>query len=359
MNNKEVEIKFGVLGEPENLLRILSSMGKVTGERTENLSNTYFDTTDQRLFAVQAGVRIRRADTYTEQTLKVKGENIAGIHSRGEYNIPIPSDTKIPILSLFPKEAWGPDFDVKGVQAELKAVCQIDFVRHSFDFEIMNSTFEVCYDHGGIKMADGSLYPINELEVELKETTVADDEIVMLFSTLATLFAERGLPLVLEPFSKMHRATIVLQNRRNSLDFSNLSETTTLNDYILELIKCFERLYGLFLVKHDPLVFTYLNSTLYTMIRALKQLKKSGKAAFAQGEREPVNYLDDLKIIIKILKSLYKKSNVIEEKLTKLSLAHRDDKVQEQVEAMRKVECHYQAFLIPLKLRLLMSMLVK
>ena len=83
---------------------------------------------------------------------------------------------------------------------ELKAVCQIDFVRHSFDFEIANSTFEVCYDHGGIKMADGSLYPINELEVELKETTVADDEIVMLFSTLATLFAERGLPLVLEPF---------------------------------------------------------------------------------------------------------------------------------------------------------------
>ncbi len=359
MNNKEVEIKFGVLGEPANLMKILSSIGKVTGEHIDTLSNTYFDTEDQRLYAVQAGVRIRRASQYTEQTLKVKGENIAGIHTRGEYNISIPNDTKVPDLSLFPKEAFGPDFDLKSIQEQLKAVCQIDFVRRSFDFEVMNSTFEVCYDHGGIKLADGTYYPINELEVEIKRTAVSDDEIVMLFSTLSSIFAERGLPLVLEPFSKMHRATILLQNRRNSLDFSNMAQTASLNDYILELIKSFERLYGLFLIKHDPLVFTYLNSTIYTMIKALKQLKKSGKIAFTEGEREPVNYADDLKVIIKILKSLYRKSSKIEEKFTKLSLANKLDKVQEQVDAMRKVECRYQAFLIPLKLRLLLSMLVK
>ena len=95
------------------------------------------------------------------------------------------------------------------------------------------------------------------------------------------------------------------------------------------------------------------------MIKALKQLKKSGKIAFTEGEREPVNYADDLKVIIKILKSLYRKSSKIEEKFTKLSLANKLDKVQEQVDAMRKVECRYQAFLIPLKLRLLLSMLVK
>ena len=106
-------------------------------------------------------------------------------------------------------------------------------------------------------------------------------------------------------------------------------------------------------------MFTYINSTLATLIKALKQLKKSGKAAFANGEREPVNYLDDLKVIIKILKSLYAKSSKIEEKLTKFSLAGKEEKVLEQVMYMRKIECRYQAFLIPLKLRLLMSMLVK
>ena len=359
MNNKEIEIKFGVLGDPENLMQILSSTGTVTGEHIDNLSNTYFDTEDQRLFSAQAGVRIRRGNQFTEQTLKVRGENIAGIHSRGEYNIPIPADSKVPNLSLFPREAFGPDFDLEGIQAQLKPMCQIDFVRHCFDFQIMNSTFEVAYDHGGIKLADDSFYPINELEVELKETTVNDDEIVMLFCTLATIFAERGLPLVLEPFSKMHRATVLLKNRRNSLDFSNIYQAQTLNDYILELIKSFERLYGLFLIKHDPLMFTYINSTLATLIKALKQLKKSGKAAFANGEREPVNYLDDLKVIIKILKSLNAKSSKIEEKLTKFSLAGKEEKVLEQVMYMRKIECRYQAFLIPLKLRLLMSMLVK
>ena len=50
MNNKEIEIKFGVLGDPENLMQILSSTGTVTGEHIDNLSNTYFDTEDQRLF---------------------------------------------------------------------------------------------------------------------------------------------------------------------------------------------------------------------------------------------------------------------------------------------------------------------
>ncbi len=358
MQNKEVEIKFGVLGEPSNLMKILSSTGKVSGKKVDNFKNTYFDTKDQRLFAMQAGVRIRRGDHFTEQTLKVRGENIAGIHSRGEFNIPVSSQTKVPDLSLFPKDAFLDNVNIQELQANLEPICQINFKRCSFDFEFMNSTFEVAYDNGGIDLSEGISYPINEIEVELKETSCDDDEIIMLFSTLASIFAEKGLPLVLEPFSKMHRASVLLGTSRDYLTLSNLSECKSLKEYILELIKSFENLYGLFLIKHDPLLFTYLNSTLYTMIRALKQLKKSGKVAIVSGEREPLDYLEDLKVIIKILKSLYKKSNKIEKEITKMSLAGNEVKVLEQLIAMRTVECRYQAFLIPLKLRLLMSMLI-
>ena len=86
MNGKEIELKFGVIGVCTNLRKILQSIGKVENEHVDNLTNIYFDTNKRDFYEMQAGLRIRKANEYTEQTLKIRGSNIGGVHVRNEYN---------------------------------------------------------------------------------------------------------------------------------------------------------------------------------------------------------------------------------------------------------------------------------
>ena len=61
--NREVEIKFGVLGRPENLMKLFESAGgTVSNPQTDVLENTYFDTPEQTLFKMGAGLRIRHGN---------------------------------------------------------------------------------------------------------------------------------------------------------------------------------------------------------------------------------------------------------------------------------------------------------
>ena len=136
MNNKEIELKFGYDGKADNLFETFSKIGNVSAESEQHLDNTYFDTDDKDLFALKAGLRIRRADTFTEQTLKVKGENIGGLHKRVEYNLPIDDTAEVPNLLKFPKEAFPESFDVDSVQQKLKKVCHISFTRHLFNLSL-------------------------------------------------------------------------------------------------------------------------------------------------------------------------------------------------------------------------------
>lgn len=152
MNNKEIELKFGYDGKADNLFETFSKIGNVSAESEQHLDNTYFDTDDKDLFALKAGLRIRRADTFTEQTLKVKGENIGGLHKRVEYNLPIDDTAEVPNLLKFPKEAFPESFDVDSVQQKLKKVCHISFTRHLFNLSLLDSVFEVAYDKGFIEV---------------------------------------------------------------------------------------------------------------------------------------------------------------------------------------------------------------
>ena len=46
--NREIEIKFGVLGRPENLMELFEAAGgKVSSPQADDLENVYFDTPDQ------------------------------------------------------------------------------------------------------------------------------------------------------------------------------------------------------------------------------------------------------------------------------------------------------------------------
>lgn len=360
MDNKEIEIKFGVLGHPDNLMAILGGLGRVSNERSDDLKNIYFDTPEQELFAVGAGLRLRRGSRSCEQTLKLRGETIGGVHSRGEYNVPVGRECDCPDLAKFPREIFPEDFDLDAVQRSLRPLCEIDFMRRSFDFELMGSVFEVAYDQGGIRLDGDASYPINELEVELKDSSCSEEDIIRIFCALLTTFAEKNLPLVLEPFSKMHRAGVLLLNTRNELELTNFSITGgDPGSYIASLIKNYENLYGLFLLKRDPMVFYYLNSTLEILILALKQLRRSGKAAFIQEDREPLNYSHDLKVIIEVLKSFLKKSRRFEKAVSRCAFTGDVYALSALVEELRGIENRCKVYVIPLKLRVLLSMLVK
>ena len=239
MNNREIELKFGVLGNPGNLMDLMSTFGKVSEPKVDSLSNVYFDTADQKLFKIGAGVRIRKGNGFTEQTLKLRGSNVGGVHLRSEYNVPIDEEQELPELSKFPHEAFPEDFDPDGVSEVLKPVCEIDFDRHSFNFATMDSLFEVAYDHGTITVEGESVVPINEIEIELKDTKRPQEEIILIFCSLITTLAEKDLPLVLEPFSKMHRASLIRDSRKSSIDFAQKADFSSLPSYILSLIRVF------------------------------------------------------------------------------------------------------------------------
>lgn len=365
MNNKEIELKFGYDGKADNLFETFSKIGNVSAESEQHLDNTYFDTDDKDLFALKAGLRIRRADTFTEQTLKVKGENIGGLHKRVEYNLPIDDSAEVPNLLKFPKEAFPESFDIDSVQQKLKKVCHISFTRHLFNLSLLDSVFEVAYDRGFIEVTQkGSdtpvQYPLNELEIELKETTAKSDDLLNIFSILCTHLATNNLPLLLEPFSKMHRAALLQNSSQMSLNlspFDTKSDATLVTEYIKNLVASFEQLYGYFIISKDITVFNLMTSVLEELLLSLKLLKKKNLPAFIRGQNEPVTYKQDLQIIYRLIKNFYKVCVHSKKKLLNAKLNGKDKAIEDLFTVVRESEKQNKMFLIPLKLRLLLSLI--
>ncbi|MGN0915186.1 MAG: inorganic triphosphatase [Succinivibrio sp.] len=356
MKNKEIELKFGFEGDDKNLIETFKKIGIVSSETTLNLDNTYFDTKEQDLFHIRAGLRIRHADSFSEQTLKVKGENIGGLHQRNEYNVPVDGMTVVPNLKLFPKEALPSEIDIDSVQKRLVPVCRINFKRHLFNLEVLDGVFEVACDKGYIESENEGRLPISELEIELKSTSVKDSDVLGLFSNLCTLLAVNELPLVLEPFSKMHRASLMQHLSPMSLNLEGLREEGDLMSYTRSLVVLFEDLYGYFLVSADPTVLSMFISATENLIHALKLIRRKNRPAFLGRLKQTVSYRDDLTVILKILKSFlgtleHYRKNVLNYKL-------RDSrKTAEVFKAIRDDEKNFKIFLIPLKLRLLLSLI--
>ena len=359
MDNKEIELKFGFDGDANNLTRIFKSMGTVLNETTLHLDNTYFDTDAKDLFALRAGLRIRHADDFSEQTLKVKGENIGGLHKRIEYNLPIDRNEKIPNLLKFPKEAFPEDYDLETLQSQLHSVCRIKFTRRLFNLELLDSTFEVAYDNGYIEVDREHKYPLNELEIELKKTSVKSEEILNLFSILCTQLATCNLPLLLEPFSKMHRASLLQNQAQPNLDLASFDPSLNLVDYITGIVKYFETLYGYFLIRRDPVILSHICNILESLLISLKYLKHRDFLAFITGQNEPVEYKKDLQIIIRLLKSFYKVCKHSHKKMLLLRLKQKEKGLDDCFNRIRESEKQNKIFLIPLKLRLLLSMIEK
>ena len=136
-----------------------------------NLENAYYDTSDLRLRQFDMGLRIRRSADQLEQTIKLAGRVLGGMHERPEYNVP--TVEMAPDLTLFDADIWPDDFPVYDVQRDLQQLFVTDFTRHRFLLPSGDGYIECVLDLGQIE-ANGETEPLAEIELELQGGEITD-----------------------------------------------------------------------------------------------------------------------------------------------------------------------------------------
>ncbi len=352
--HEEIELKLGLLSPCGELGQILSQIGRVNSIKSEQLENTYFDTSDKTLFAMHAGLRIRRGEDFAEQTLKMRGRSLGGIHSRDEYNVSIDRDLKLPQLNRFPPEIFAAaGVDTDKLQSALQPECVINFKRVSYDFFYADCRFEIAVDEGRIE-AGGKIAPIMELEIELKERPLHHDDIVVVFDDILLKLGRAGVPLTLEPFSKMHRAALLLgYAERNSIKLPE-NPAGSIHACINTNMRAFETLLGLFLVKHNPLYLGYMAYSLSCVRRSCLLLMDKA------GEDENVNFSVTFREFAreykKVSRSLKKLERYLRRREKEILFELQDGAepwMDEVVFKLRRKISKLQAFCLPLHLRAL------
>ncbi|MBQ2382241.1 MAG: CYTH domain-containing protein [Succinivibrio sp.] len=360
MKNKEIELKFGFLdeGSDEKIVSVLSSIGLVKRTGSQDLKNTYFDTPDGRLFAMHSGVRIRKSNSFCEQTLKVKGENIGGLHRRSEFNVKLGHDITVPNLKKFPTEAFPENFDYDEMQKQLIEICKINFTRRTYILETLDSTFEVAYDTGEINcQGSDSNERISELEIELIESSVPESDILSMFIKLVDYLVRSPLKLTLEPFSKMHRASLLEHKSLVNLNIEPLYPKNEIVKRVQTLLSNAETLCGYFKIYRDPSVLSLLSSQISSLYYALEELDEADIPAFVKGQKELIDYSDDIDWIIDSVKGFAKSLKKLSSKYSKAICDGNETKADKIIAKMIDSEIKNKIFALPLKLRWLLSLL--
>ncbi len=197
---KETEIKLRVSRETLIALRehpLLKKRNKSGWERLE-LFNQYFDTPECELAHAKVALRLRRDGEAVIQTLKTRGQSVAGLSQRNEYNWDLPK-AKLDVKKL-DGECWPEqlaDLDKKTI----KPVFTTDFVREKAEIAWGRGkskvVIEAALDLGKV-IAGKQQEEICELELELREGEPAA------LLELAAELAEK-LPLMPCDISKAER----------------------------------------------------------------------------------------------------------------------------------------------------------
>ena len=125
---KETEIKLRVSRETLAALRehpLLKKRNKSGWERRE-LMNQYFDTPERDLAQAKVALRLRKDGDDIIQTLKTRGQSVAGLSERNEYNWELPK-AKLDVKKL-DGECW-PEQLAELDKKTLKPIFTTDFVR--------------------------------------------------------------------------------------------------------------------------------------------------------------------------------------------------------------------------------------
>lgn len=211
--SQEVEIKLLVDGvAPEQVIALCESLAKGAECTVLELTNRYFDTADLRLRQHDMGLRIRQRGEHREQTIKLAGEVLGGMHSRPEYNAVTHQDH--PDLTLFEESIWPDDFPLFDINRDLEEIFATDFTRHRWYLPSGDGQIELVFDLGTIQAGDETR-AIAEVEIEVQQGDMQDAYrlarrfITRLNARMGTLSkAARGYlaagKSVLEPFTHAH-----------------------------------------------------------------------------------------------------------------------------------------------------------
>ncbi|GFM88172.1 adenylate cyclase [Pseudomonas cichorii] len=168
---KETEIKLRVSRETLVALRehpLLKKRNKSGWERID-LSNQYFDTPERDLAKAKVALRIRRDGDRIIQTLKTRGQSVAGLSERNEFNWDLPK-AKLDLKKL-EGDCWPEqlaDLDKKTI----KPLFTTDFVREKAEISWGRGkskvVIEAALDLGQVVLGKQK-EEICELELELRE----------------------------------------------------------------------------------------------------------------------------------------------------------------------------------------------
>jgi inorganic triphosphatase YgiF len=225
--HKETEIKLRVSRETLAALRehpLLKKRNKSGWERLE-LFNQYFDTPERDLANAKVALRLRRDGDAIIQTLKTRGQSVAGLSERNEYNWDL-AKAKLDIKKL-DGECWPEqlaDLDKKTI----KPLFTTDFVREKAEIAWGRGktkvVIEAALDLGNV-IVGKQKEEICELELELREGEPA---------ALLELAAELAQTLALMPcdISKAERGYRLFDANSYSLSLPapQLDAETPLDD---------------------------------------------------------------------------------------------------------------------------------
>ena len=189
---KETEIKLRVSRETLAALRehpLLKKRNKSGWERRE-LMNQYFDTPERDLAQAKVALRLRKDGDEVIQTLKTRGQSVAGLSERNEYNWDL-AKAKLDVKKL-DGECW-PEQLAELDKKTLKPIFTTDFVRERAEIAWGRGktkvVIEAALDLGHVVVGKQK-EEICELELELREGDPA---------ALLELAAELAATLALMP----------------------------------------------------------------------------------------------------------------------------------------------------------------
>lgn len=169
--NKETEIKLRVSRETLAALRehpLLKKRNK-SGWSSHELLNQYFDTLDRDLAQARVALRLRRDGEQIIQTLKSRGQSVAGLSERNEWDWHL-SKAKLDTKKLT-DDCW-PASLAELDKKQLKPLFTTDFVREKAEIAWgrgkAKTVIEAALDLGKVIAGEGE-EEICELELELRE----------------------------------------------------------------------------------------------------------------------------------------------------------------------------------------------
>ena len=187
---------------------------------------------------------------------------------------------------------------------------------------------------------------------KLKEASLSEEELLDAFLNLVKALDEKGVAMTLEPFSKMHKAAVLLRNERNMIRLPD-SGPHNVSDFLIGLIIMFEKMIGLLMVKQNPAVLGYISYTLKAINKALKELKRELKMAFPSEQIKPL--LKEIKDLRAILMRMYKYMHALEGEFLNVAFAIDEHEIASTVEVLRAKIGKTKLYMLPLRIRVLLN----